>query len=249
MIIFYPITSFSFLGLSLSVHGLFMAFGALTGWITAKRPVRESGLDLKILEDVVTVAVVAGIIGARIGYVVIFGRDMTLLQMLVIWEGGLVSHAGYLFGAAACIAYLKWKQQPVTTWADILAPSVVLGWAVGRIGDFLSWGEFGIPSNLPWAVSAFGTARHPTQIYESLAYLGVFFLAYFLHKKRSWAQMPGMMAAFTTFGFGLSRFVVDFLRADPQGYRLVSQAISLAVVCASLIAMKRIRRAHSPARS
>lgn len=249
MITFYPITSFPLLGLSLSVHGLFMALGALTGWFAAKLPSRESGLDPKILEDVVTVAVVAGIVGARIGYVVLFGRDMTLIQMLSIWEGGLVSHTGYLVGAVACIAYLKWKQQPIAAWADVLAPSVVLGWVVGRIGDFLSWGEFGIPSSLPWAVSAFGTARHPTQIYESLAYLGVFFLTYHLSKKKGWASMPGMMAAFAAFGFGLSRFLIDFLRADPQGYRLVSQIISVTIVCASLIAMKRVRRAHSHAKS
>lgn len=249
MITFYPVTSFSLLGLSISVHGLFMALGALTGWIAARRPAREIGLDPTILENAVTVAVVSGIVGARIGYVVLFGRDMPLFQMLAIWEGGLVSHAGYLFGAAACIAYLKRKRQPVAIWADILAPSVVLGWAVGRIGDFLSWGEFGIPSSLPWAVSAFGTARHPTQMYESLAYLSVFLLTYFLGKKRGWATSPGMAAAFATLGFGLSRFAIDFLRADPAGYRIVSQSVSLAIVCASLIALKRIRRSRASARS
>ena len=249
MIIFYPITSFSLLGQSISVHGLFMALGALAGWIAAKRPARENRLDPAILENAVTVAVLAGIVGARVGYVVLFGRDMTLFQMLAIWEGGLVSHAGYLFGAAGCIAYLKWKRQPIAAWADILAPSVVLGWAVGRIGDFLSWGEFGIPSSLPWAVSAFGTARHPTQIYESLAYLGVFLLTYFLGKKKGWVARPGMTAAFATLGFGLSRFAIDFLRADPEGYRFVSQTVSLAVACVSLIALKRIRQARVPARS
>lgn len=249
MITFYPTVSFSLLDLSISVHGLFMALGALTGWIAAKRPARENNLDPAILENAVTVAVVSGIVGARIGYVVLFGRDMSLFQMLAIWEGGLVSHAGYLFGAAACIAYLKWKRQPVAMWADILIPSVVIGWAVGRIGDFLSWGEFGIPSTLPWAVSAFGTARHPTQIYESLAYLGVFLLVYFLGKKRDWTARPGMTAAFAAFGFGLSRFAIDFLRADPVGYRLVSQSVSLAVVFISLIALKRITRSHASTRS
>lgn len=249
MITFYPITSFSFLNLDLSVHGLFMALGVLTGWIATKRPARERKLDLMILENVVTVAVVAGIVGARIGYVLLFGREMTPLQMLSIWEDGLVSHAGYFFGAVACAAYLKWKHQHIAVWADVLAPAVVLGWAVGRIGDFLSWGEFGIPSNLPWAVSAFGTARHPTQIYESLAYLGVFLLAYFLSKKRDWPSIPGMMAAFAALGFGLSRFVIDFLRADPQGYGLVSQIVSFVLVCASIVVIRRIRQTHSHTRS
>lgn len=133
--------------------------------------------------------------------------------------------------------------------ASQLAPSVVLGWAVGRIGDFLSWGEFGVPSSLPWAVSAFGTARHPTQIYESLAYLGVFILAYVLRKKRNWTSTPGMTAAFAAFGFALFRFAIDFLRADPSEYRLVSQSMSLAVMCISVIIMKRIRQAHPSARS
>lgn len=249
MITFYPITSFSLLGLSLSVHGLFMVFGALTGWMASKRPASERKLDSHILEDAVTIAMFGGIIGARIGYVAIFGRDMTLGQMLAVWEGGLVSHTGYLLGAISCIAYLRYKHQPIAVWADVLIPAVVLGWAVGRIGDFLSWGEFGIPSNLPWAVSAFGTARHPTQIYESFAYLGVFLLSYFLNKKKDWVSTPGTTAAFAAFGFALSRFVIDFLRADPSGYRLVSQSVSLVIMIASILTMQYIRRVHPPARS
>ncbi len=249
MIIFYPMTSFSLLGLSLSIHGLFIALGVLTGWFASKRPASERKLDSRILENATTIAVFGGIIGARIGYVAIFGRDMTLGQMFASWEGGLVSHTGYLLGAISCLAYLRYKRQPILIWADVLTPAVVLGWAVGRIGDFLSWGEFGIPSNLPWAVSAFGTARHPTQIYESLAYLSVFFLTCMLGKKRNWTSTPGMAGAFAVFGFGLSRFLIDFLRADPSGYRLVSQTVSLVVIIISVIIMKRIRRESPPARS
>lgn len=207
-----------------------MALGVLIGWIAAKPPVVARKLDPQILENVVTIAVIAGVIGARIGYVVLFGRDLSLIQMLSIWEGGLVSHTGYLFGALACVGYLRWKHQTIALWADVLVPAVVLGWSVGRIGDFLSWGEFGIPSSLSWAVSAFGTARHPTQVYESLAYLGLFLISWILSKQKAWRFSPGMVAAFAAFGFGLSRLLIDFLRADPSGYRLVSQGVSVGIM-------------------
>ncbi len=234
MIRFHPITAIPLGSLNISVHGLFMALGVLAGWFAARRPVKEKGLDLRILENLLTVALVGGLLGARIGYIVLFGGGMTLFQMFAVWEGGLVSHSGYVFGALACVAYLRWKRQPIAVWADALVPAVVLGWTVGRIGDFLSWGEYGIASELPWAVSAFGTARHPTQIYESLAYLGVFLIPHILGRLDAW-QRPGMIAAFSAFGFGLSRFLIDFLRADAVDYRLFSQITSFGLLSFSVI--------------
>lgn len=76
-----------------------MALGMLIGWIAAKRPVVKRKLDSQILENVVIIAVVAGVIGARIGYIVLFGRGLSLIQMLSIWEGGLVSIAHRLLAS------------------------------------------------------------------------------------------------------------------------------------------------------
>ena len=228
MIIFKPITSFSLAGFDTSVHGLFMALGVFVAYLFARRRIRSSGLSVETFENLLTVMIVSGLIGARVVFLFFQGSDMSLLDMLAIWKGGLSSHGGFIFASVASFIYLKWKRLDVTKYFDALAPYVLLGWSIGRIGDFLSWGEYGVASTLPWAINAFGTPRHPTQIYESILYLASFFFVIVLRKYRHLA--PGVTTAIATGSFAASRFFIDFFRADDPQYRLFSQIVTAAIV-------------------
>jgi phosphatidylglycerol:prolipoprotein diacylglycerol transferase len=148
-------------GLPIRGYGLMVLIGAVAGVALAKYRARQLGLDQDLILSLALWLFIGGVIGARLFYVVEYWQErirgdtwlQTLGRALDFPEGGLVIYGG-LFGAAAAAAiFLRRERLPVLATADLIAPSLAIGLAFGRIGCLMNGCCYGGLSTLPWAVT------------------------------------------------------------------------------------------------
>lgn len=242
MLTFTPTTYLPLGPLKISTHALMMVIGIFTTYFLARREVKMGRrLSVDILDNLINWMVVGGIIGARLGYVLLNPRYYThFLDIFKIWQGGLVSFGGVIGGFIGALLYLRGKKIDWVSYADILAPYILLGWGIGRIGDFLAWEEFGTATTLPWGIDAgFGVVRHPVQLYTFLTLTIGFFIVQRL-KRTPKAMTAGYIFVVSGIYYFTERFLMEFLRDDIYGaaqlisYRYFAQGASLGLILALL---------------
>ncbi len=148
-----PFTDFSW---PIYSYGLMMMLGFICALALALRRARKEDLDPDVIWDLWMWSLIFGIVGAR-GLFILQNwqafQGRSPLAMLYFWEGGLVFYGGVATAALAAVVYLKRKHIPVLKVMDVLAPSLALGLAFGRVGCFLNGCCFGKLSNLPWPLA------------------------------------------------------------------------------------------------
>ena len=244
-------------------YGLMLAIAFLVGTALALRECRRRGLDEDRMVTVILVALVAGVLGARMLYVLEhvaeFRREWG--SVLALWQGGLTLYGGVGGGTLAGLVTARRLGLPMWETADVLTPSVALGTMFGRIGCFLNGCCYGRPTTLPWGVEfpadsfaglEFGNARlHPSQLYFALAGLALFALTLWLQRR---LRPPGSLFWLFILLFALVRIPLDLTRAyesDAILLRLAgapvteSQITSLAMALFALLMLLRLRRSRS----
>ena len=163
---------------------LVLAF-VLAAWLLYRRAPRF-GIPSAFVPEFVQVALIAGVLGARVMYVVAHWGDFAAepWHALAIWEGGLTYYGGFILAAVAAIWWGRRRGIDALTVGDLLSPAVALGEGIGRIGCFFNGCCFGRPTSVPWAVrfppgsyadSVLGAVPvHPSQLYQSAWGLAVF---------------------------------------------------------------------------
>lgn len=238
-------------GFHLRSYGVMLALGFLIGAWLALREGRRVGLDPDSLLNLIFAVLVAGVVGSRLFFVLghLDYYSSHPLETLFIWRGGLTLWGGFLLAVPLGILYTRRHRMDTWKVADVLAAPIALGAAIGRIGCFLNGCCYGEPTALPWGVVfpdgsepalQFGQqALHPSQLYNALAGLVVFFVtlvsARFLRApgQRFWLML-GLYAVF--------RGAIDLTRHYEASAYLVkavlteSQAISLGIAVVSVIA-------------
>jgi phosphatidylglycerol:prolipoprotein diacylglycerol transferase len=206
-------------------YGILMASAILVGfWLAHRRAVQE-GLPA---DDIIRVAqwgTVAGLVGARL-YEVVFNWDYYgrfPWKIIAVWEGGLAMHGGLIVGAlVGALLASRWGV-PVLRALDVIAPSMILGQAIGRWGNFFNEEAFGAPTDLPWKLYISPPHRppdlrqfdffHPTFLYESLWNLLVFVVLVGWIRPRV-GRHPGAVS-FAYIGlYSVGRFFIEALRLD-----------------------------------
>ena len=238
----------------LTVHwyGIFVALGYLSAVLAMLRMKRHAGLDSEQVFDLSMITIVAGILGARIFYVVQFwsrdGFADDLLMIVRIDKGGLVFYGGFICALLGVWLYCRRKSLAPLKVMDMMAPALAVGHAFGRIGCFFQGCCYGQPSSLPWAVSfpqgtlpttkypdfsaslSCSEALHPVQLYESFANFALFGILLLLAGR----MKPGRLAALYMIGYGLLRFSLEFFRGDNTdflfGVLSPGQAVSVLFV-------------------
>jgi phosphatidylglycerol:prolipoprotein diacylglycerol transferase len=233
--------------LTLHTYGVLLAAAFLAGLWIAGRQARKDGLDPNRVTDLAVYVLIAGLIGAKI---MLLAVDWTYYSenprlLLSILQSGGVFYGGLL--AALPVAWWYARRHALEGWrtADVLAPGLVLGQAVGRLGCLAAGCCWGKPASVPWAITftnmqasrtvgtPLDTPMHPTQLYESLAALGIFFtLLWIARRKRFHGQVTlGYVAL-----YAVVRFVIEFYRGDASrgfvfgGLLSTSQFISILMV-------------------
>ncbi len=217
---------------TLYVWGLLLGLAFLISYWFGLKEVKKRGIDQEKYLWLVIYILIGSLLGARLGYVLQFPQEyfFNLLKILNFGTGGLTFYGGLFGGLMAGWLYLRKNKLDFWQIADILAPAIALGIFIGRIGCFLIHDHQGIITNLPWALEwPDGTMRHPVAAYLSLNGLLMFTVLYSL---RSRFKKPGQLFILFLIWYGLSRFVLDFVRlGDPQYFGLfINQWVSLIVL-------------------
>ncbi len=197
----------------------------VVGFFLIRSEVRRRGLPLSTedLLDILLVTIPLGLLGARI-YYVLFRLSFFLshpAEIPAIWHGGLAIHGGLLGGALGLWIGSRWKRVSLWELADCAVPAVILGQALGRIGNLMNGDAYGLPTTLPWGIvfppespagQAFpGTPLHPTMIYEMMGNLLIFGL---LWRLRLRPAKPGFLTAVYFMGYSVVRGLVSLVRGD-----------------------------------
>ena len=250
----YPII-FTIGPFTISSFGLMMVIAFLLGNYLLKKDVIADGYDPIIAEDITFRSAIGGILGAKIYYIIetipsgqaanninglidiiagIFtfsgGRIAVGIQN---FGAGLVFLGGFVGGLTMVSLYVYRNKLNWLQVADWVAPFLVLGHGIGRIGCFLVGDDYGIPSNLPWACAfpqglpPTDLSVHPTQLYEMSIYFLIFI--YLRYRKRN-QEFPGELMFEYLFLAGFSRFMIEFIRTNTKYLFDLSSAQYLSII-------------------
>ena len=224
---------FSFGPFTLHSFGLLAALALIIPAYFVGRDLRERGRDPVLAWEIVVGAGVGGFIGARVNYLIANpGQGGVFSSTGLVWYGGVIG------GAAGVIAVSRWRRIPIGVAANIAAPALALGYAIGRIGCQLSGdGDYGSASSLPWAMSyPDGTVPttdlvHPTPLYETTAMLLVFWILWRLRTRfdRPWA----LFGVWCILG-GVERLLIEFIRRNHVEFAGLTTAQLFSIVLIAL---------------
>lgn len=185
------------------------------------------------IEDLLFYGIAGVILGGRLGYVLFYqpGYYVTHpLDIFKVWDGGMSFHGGAL-GVILGMAFFAWRRsRPFLQVADFLVPSVPIGLAAGRIGNFINgelWGR-AAPSDLPWAMrfpSGGDVLRHPSQLYQALLEGVLLFVLLWFYARKP--RLRGQVAAAFLFGYGLFRFIAEYWREPDSQLGFLSLGLSM----------------------
>ncbi len=249
--------------LSIRYYGLMYVLGIVAAIFLIRSEVRRKGLPLTDDDqtNLLLLTVFAGIAGARLYYVVFnwsFYRQFPW-EIPAVWRGGLAIHGGVIGGTCAVLWFARRQQIPFLRLADVLAPPLMLGQALGRFGNFMNGDAHGVPTTLPWGMVFSpntpaglqfpGIPLHPTMLYEMAINLCIFV---YLWSTRKRPAKDGYTTMRYLLLYSLGRFGVEFLRADSLwfGPFRAAQLVSLAliVLSATLIVVWRLWLPEPPLR-
>lgn len=221
-------------------YGAFVAAGLVLGLYIAWREARRRRVDPEAVLDLCLWAALAGIAGARLEHV-LFNLTWYLsrpAEILRLSEGGLSIHGALIAGTAMVYAACRRNKLPFARVADLLAPAVALGEAVGRLGCDL----VGRPGPWPFALTVDGARYANIPLYSS-AYLALLF-AYLWFWVRPRSRVDGEVVLSYVLWYSAGRFLIEFARESPPVLAGLSlaQVVSVALVAVSAAVLLRLRQ-------
>ena len=241
-------------------YGFMLMLAFYSCYYLLNKDLKNQGHKPSLAGDIIFAAAVGGIVGSRVYFILENFEEFIADPVGMIFSGGGLVFLGGLIGGLLAVTYVINKNQ--LSWfivADHVAPLLILGYAIGRIGCLLVGDDYGLPTHLPWGIefpngippSAYRVFQtqypwvdisnftpgvlkvHPTQIYETLLGFGIF---YYLFSKRKFVRVPGSLFFSYLILAGLERFFIEFLRINQKYFIGLSgaQLISLAMFSVGL---------------
>jgi phosphatidylglycerol:prolipoprotein diacylglycerol transferase len=240
--------------LTLRWYGLLIAAAVLIGVTLSQYLARFRHLNPDLIGDLAVWLIIAAIPCARLYYVAFEWEQYVdnPASIFAIWRGGIAIHGAILGGVVAAIIFARLHKVSVWQLADVVAPSLILGQAIGRWGNFFNSEAFGIPTDLPWKLYIPPANRppqylnyeyfHPTFLYESLWNVLVFVILLSLffwgvqHRRR---LKPGTIALAYLIGYSSGRVWIEGLRTDSLmlGNIQVAQLVSLGAITLGILGL------------
>lgn len=237
--------------LTIRWYGLLIATAVIVGVSLSQYLAKRRHINPDLLGDLAIWLVVGAIPAARIYYVLFEWSNYAQNpeKIIAIWEGGIAIHGAILGGLVAALIFAKLKQVSFWQLVDLVAPSLILGQAIGRWGNFFNSEAFGSPTDLPWKLYIPPSQRppeyvnfdyfHPTFLYESLWNLIVFglLLTLFFRGLQSKPRLKvGTLFLVYLIAYSLGRFWIEGLRTDSLmlGPLRIAQVVSLVGIILGL---------------
>ena len=254
-------------------YSFLIALSLFIGTYISKRLAKSRGINPELITDFLPFLIIFSIIGARTYYVVfewsnytginsftslsLFDVSIKIPSMFAIWKGGIAIHGALIGGFLSVIFFCRLNNISLKDLLDVITPSIILGQAIGRWGNFFNSEAFGVPTNLPWKLFICEDFRpaiyrdfnffHPTFLYESIWNFLVFFLLiYFFNKQiKSNLLKPGFISCLYLVLYSFGRFWIEGLRIDPlclgstpplcEGGLRIAQFISIILFSSGLL--------------
>ncbi len=222
-------------------YGLLIALAVIIGVFLVEQLAPRRGIDPEVIGELPIWMVPAAVICARIYYVIFQWPQYAANpgNIIAIWQGGIAIHGAIIGGILATIAFAKVKRIAFWGIADVVAPAVALGQAIGRWGNFFNSEAYGAPTDLPWKLLIPAAQRpigmadiayyHPTFLYESiwnfLIFLGLLWL---LQRDRVMSLKRGTIFLIYFLAYSCGRIWIEGLRTDSLmlGSLRVAQLVS-----------------------
>lgn len=252
------IDGFSLGFLYIRFYGIILMLGAVAGGFLATVELKRRGHDPEMVWDLLVYLIIGGVIGARLWHIFTpppssIAQGFTVqyylthpLDALAIWKGGLGIPGAIIGGLIAMYLYTRAHREiSFAEWTDIAAPSLALGQAIGRWGNFFNQELYGAPTNLPWKIFIDSNHRlpgfadisyyHPLFAYESLLNLANMLLLLWIIRQYAGRLKQGDVFNVYLIVYPVIRFFLDFLRLDAsQIFSInINQTLSAVVaICA-----------------
>jgi phosphatidylglycerol:prolipoprotein diacylglycerol transferase len=243
---------------TIHTYGVLLAVAFLAGLFVVSWQARKAGMDAGRITDMAVWVLIAGLLGAKLMLVVVewdhYARNWR--DLLSLLRSGGVFYGGLLGGIAVAWYYARRYKLPGWQTADVLAPGLILGQAIGRLGCFAAGCCYGKPASLPWAVTftdvyaarevgtPMDTPLHPAQLYESLANFLIFLVLIWLAPRK---RFHGQVIVGYVILYSGARFLLEFLRGDPSrgaffgGMLSTSQLIAILLLVGAAVVLPRLR--------
>lgn len=238
-------------------YGIIITFAFILGTFLAYYHATKTDIDPEHILNMLILIIPAAIIGARLFYVLLSLDDYRSnpLEVFATWHGGLAIHGGLIGGFLAGYYYIRKHRLDFWSLADIFAPSIILGQAIGRWGNFINQEAYGgvvthsyishFPDFIQRQMLIGGQYHHPAFLYESVWDLLVFiFLMVCLHRQHFKGQIILLYLAL----YSLGRFFIEGLRLDSLmlGPLRSAQLISvLIIITCAIIYLHRLKKGDS----
>lgn len=246
--------SISLFGFDFALRWYALAYivGILIAWRLGVMAVRRAALwpantppmTVPQIEDLLTWIILGVILGGRLGFVLFYQPAYYLQnpsEILMVWQGGMSFHGGLIGVIVASWLYARRHSLAIPSTADLIAHSVPPGLLLGRLSNFINAELWGRPTDLPWGVIFPGAAaqhcpdvvglcaRHPSQLYEAaLEGLILGGLILWLVYRREAFKRPGQITGVFLAGYGLARFLVEFVRQPDAQFVTPGNPLGLA---------------------
>jgi phosphatidylglycerol---prolipoprotein diacylglyceryl transferase len=237
--------------IALRWYALAYIVGLIAGWkmieAMLRRPALFGGtppMKPEKVEDLLTWVILGVILGGRMGYV-LFYQPSAFLQnpshIFRVWEGGMSFHGGFMGVVIAGLWYARRNGISPLALGDLMATVAPIGLFLGRIANFVNAELWGRETSLPWGVAFPGEAaqtcatlticaRHPSQLYEAaLEGLILFGVLVYLIWRKGWLIRKGRITGLFLLGYGLARFLVEFVRQPDAQFVTLGNPLGLAV--------------------
>ena len=232
-------------GFNIAWYGVIIGCGMLLACLLAGWRAKRAGYKTDLILDFVLWAIPIAVVCARLYYVIFewdyYSQDLT--RILAFREGGLAIYGGVIGGIATAVIFCRIQRFPLLRLMDFAMPSLILGQAIGRWGNFVNQEAFGNRITDPGLqffpygvyIERLGEWHQATFFYESMWNLAVFIIMMLVARK---VKKAGWMTVLYFVGYGLGRFFIEGLRADSlyliPGLR-VSQLVSLMLIGAGIV--------------
>ena len=210
---------------------------------TTSAPMTVAPMTVEAVDSLLNHVLLGVILGGRIGYVVFYNPTFFLanpVDIIKVWQGGMSFHGGLLGVTAAMWMFARKWRIPVLAVSDRVAMVLPLGLCLGRLSNFINAELYGRVTNLPWGMvfpQSDGLPRHPSQLYEAGLEGLALGIVMFVGWRRGWLRVTGTMTAVLLIGYGLARFIVEYVREPDVHLGLVFGLMTMGqILCLPMLA-------------
>ena len=243
--------------ISIYTYGFFIAVGFVTGILLAKKEAVRVGINPELILDISFYVLISAIAGSRLFYIVTMPETYMKrpLEILKIWNGGLVFYGGFILALATAIFFILKRRAPLWKTADVFAPSIAIGQFFGRLGCLSAGCCYGKICDLPWAVTfrhpeslaPTGIPLHPSQLYHAVGNFLIFVILLIMKNNK---KFHGQLFWTYVVLDGGVRCFLEFFRGDFRGriflnYFSLSQVIGVLMLLLGIAMLTALKNKNA----